>query len=208
VANIGIQLRSRLVKEALSLVLTKAGFAEFRELNQDDNDTVVVIDFEDCKDPEFVRLHQSNGAKIVALTSEAAARELEPEEIAPLSGILTYDLSSDTFVQCLHLICSGERVVPRHLALGRNSAVPSSAIQPRPADDARLSPREREALLHVAEGHSNKIIASRLGVAESTVKVHLKSVQRKIRVENRTQAAIWALANLPELDTTPRGGFV
>jgi DNA-binding CsgD family transcriptional regulator len=37
------------------------------------------------------------------------------------------------------------------------------------------------------------------------VKVHLKSVQRKIRVENRTQAAIWALANLPELVPPPRG---
>jgi two-component system nitrate/nitrite response regulator NarL len=42
-------------------------------------------------------------------------------------------------------------------------------------------------------------------MTEATVKVHLKSVLRKIRVENRTQAAIWALANLPELGDTPRG---
>jgi two-component system, NarL family, nitrate/nitrite response regulator NarL len=52
-------------------------------------------------------------------------------------------------------------------------------------------------------GHSNKLIARHLGITEATVKVHLKSVQRKIRVENRTQAAIWALANLPELKANP-----
>jgi two-component system nitrate/nitrite response regulator NarL len=53
-------------------------------------------------------------------------------------------------------------------------------------------------LTHLVAGHSNKAIARRLDIAEATVKVHLKSVLRKIRVENRTQAAIWALANLPE----------
>jgi two-component system nitrate/nitrite response regulator NarL len=53
-------------------------------------------------------------------------------------------------------------------------------------------------LTHLVAGHSNKVIARRLDIAEGTVKVHLKSVLRKIRVENRTQAAIWALANLPE----------
>jgi two-component system, NarL family, nitrate/nitrite response regulator NarL len=60
-------------------------------------------------------------------------------------------------------------------------------------------------LSHLTAGRSNKTIARELGIAEATVKVHLKSVQRKIRVENRTQAAIWALANLPELNATPRG---
>jgi two-component system nitrate/nitrite response regulator NarL len=53
-------------------------------------------------------------------------------------------------------------------------------------------------LSHLVDGHSNKAIARFLGMTEATVKVHLKSVLRKIRVENRTQAAIWALSNLPE----------
>jgi two-component system nitrate/nitrite response regulator NarL len=41
------------------------------------------------------------------------------------------------------------------------------------------------------------VIARELGITEAVVKVHLKRLLRKIRVENRTQAAIWALANLP-----------
>jgi two-component system nitrate/nitrite response regulator NarL len=50
----------------------------------------------------------------------------------------------------------------------------------------------------VAEGRSNKVIARILGIADATVKVHLKSLSRKIGVDNRTQAAMWALANLPK----------
>jgi two-component system nitrate/nitrite response regulator NarL len=60
-------------------------------------------------------------------------------------------------------------------------------------------------LLQVVEGHPNKVIAWHLGMAEATVKVHLKNVLRKIKVDNRTQAAIWALANMPELKPTPPG---
>jgi DNA-binding NarL/FixJ family response regulator len=58
----------------------------------------------------------------------------------------------------------------------------------------------KEILSHLLAGHSNKLIARELGITEATVKVHLKSVLRKIGADNRTQAAIWALANLPEIN--------
>src|SRR5262249_27979469 len=56
----------------------------------------------------------------------------------------------------------------------------------------QLSPREREVLTRLAEGDSNKQIARQCNITESTVKVHLKAILRKIVVHNRTQAAIWA----------------
>ena len=68
-----------------------------------------------------------------------------------------------------------------------------------------LSARETELFSQVVEVHSNKEIGRRLDITEATGKVHLKNVLRKIRVENRTQAAVWALANLPELVPAPRG---
>ena len=55
--------------------------------------------------------------------------------------------------------------------------------------------REREILQHLVMGASNKLIANRLGITEATVKVHLKTLLRKIDVNNRTQAAIWAMNN-------------
>jgi DNA-binding NarL/FixJ family response regulator len=60
--------------------------------------------------------------------------------------------------------------------------------------DPQLSQREREILFRLAEGDSNKQIARLCKITESTVKVHLKAILRKITVHNRTQAAIWAIA--------------
>jgi two-component system nitrate/nitrite response regulator NarL len=201
--NIEVSLRSRLVTDALSSVLMEAGFTVFHEPTQSDNNTIVIIDFDDCKDPESLSAHQARGVRIVALASATDSREIGFDEIAPLSGVLTYDLSASAFVRSLLVICSGERVFPRDLALERApQATPPSAEHP--PSGVHLTPREKETLSHLVAGHSNKVIALHLGITEATVKVHLKSVQRKIRVENRTQAAIWALANLPELGT-PRG---
>ena len=57
----------------------------------------------------------------------------------------------------------------------------------------KLSSREREILLSLAEGKSNKLIARMYNLSEATVKVHIKSILRKTRTQNRTQAAIWAV---------------
>jgi two-component system, NarL family, nitrate/nitrite response regulator NarL len=58
---------------------------------------------------------------------------------------------------------------------------------------AQLSPRERQVLICLARGESNKEIARSSHISEATVKVHLKAILRKINAQNRTQAAIWAI---------------
>ena len=132
------------------------------------------------------------------LANEIDCRGLAHDRIAALSGILTYDLSAEGFVSSLRLICSGERVFPRELTQPSKPGTSLHETSPTRSDVDRLSPREREILSYLTEGHSNKGIARILGITEATVKVHLKSLLRKIRVDNRTQAAIWALANLPK----------
>jgi two-component system, NarL family, nitrate/nitrite response regulator NarL len=61
---------------------------------------------------------------------------------------------------------------------------------------AQLSARELEILKFLVAGDSNKIIARTCNLAESTVKIHLKTILRKIGVRNRTQAAIWAMQHV------------
>jgi len=61
----------------------------------------------------------------------------------------------------------------------------------------RLSTRERAILCCLTDGDSNKTVARRMTMTEATVKVHIKTILRKIRVRNRTQAAIWAMSNDP-----------
>lgn len=76
-----------------------------------------------------------------------------------------------------------------------------SLLAQNPGDTGRassahnLSEREEQILRALVRGHSNKVIARMCTVTEATVKVHMKSILRKIQVENRTQAAIWALKN-------------
>src|SRR5258708_4202731 len=59
----------------------------------------------------------------------------------------------------------------------------------------QLSTREKSILRCLIEGDSNKSIARKIDIAEATVKVHVKAILRKIRVHNRTQAAIWGMNN-------------
>ena len=59
-----------------------------------------------------------------------------------------------------------------------------------------LSRRELVILRTLTEGASNKIIARKLVITESTVKVHMEAILRKLRLQNRTQAAIWARTHL------------
>ncbi|MFO7663509.1 MAG: response regulator transcription factor, partial [Chloroflexota bacterium] len=58
---------------------------------------------------------------------------------------------------------------------------------------ASLSPREMEILGYVTHGISNKDIASQLGISQQTVKNHMTAILRKLQVDDRTQAAIYAL---------------
>ncbi len=80
----------------------------------------------------------------------------------------------------------------------RSEAQPASARGSVPTGEKGqvLSSREAEILQCLVRGASNKDIARNLDMAEATVKVHLKAILRKIRVKNRTQAAIWAIGNL------------
>ena len=74
----------------------------------------------------------------------------------------------------------------------------SIVIQPRPSDAVHvaaqpLSDREGEVLALVAEGFTNKLIGSRLGISERTVKNHLTSIMTKLRAADRTHSVVTAL---------------
>ena len=82
--------------------------------------------------------------------------------------------------------------------LGGNEGDPqwTPALQNHP----RLSEREAQILDGLVRGHANKVIARSCDITEATVKVHMKSILRKIQVANRTQAAIWALEHGHSID--------
>lgn len=75
------------------------------------------------------------------------------------------------------------------------------ASEARSSYTPRLSARQQAILRCLIQGDSNKTIARKMAIAEATVKVHVKAILRRIRVHNRTQAAIWAMSNGPFIST-------
>lgn len=131
-----------------------------------------------------------------------------------LDGYILKDISAEGLLKSLHLIMTGEKVYPTSVLsflLNQHETTPAND-EPRtlPANDHRLSRRELKIICHLAYGEPNKVIARRLNITEATVKVHVKTILRKLGAANRTQAAIWAISNglgsgaLPALQTPIR----
>jgi two-component system nitrate/nitrite response regulator NarL len=116
-------------------------------------------------------------------------------------------MTCDVFVKSIELVMMGETIFPPAflsfvLDAESGNATPASDENSHAilvtADDSvapQLSPREKSILRCLIEGDSNKSIARKIDIAEATVKVHVKAILRKIRVQNRTQAAIWGMNN-------------
>lgn len=135
--------------------------------------------------------------KVVVLTTSVQPRPLAEYFSAGVDGYLLKDISTEALIGSLNLVLAGERVFPSQLIpliLRGTSAMPTMA-NTATAEGANLSDRELQILGCLVEGASNKMIANRLSVTEATIKVHVKSILRKINAQNRTQAAIWALNN-------------
>jgi two-component system nitrate/nitrite response regulator NarL len=132
---------------------------------------------------------------IAGVPSQIAAQQrakIKPKAILPSC------LSAEALNLTLQLVILGENL---YLAPGETIGAVSPV--PRafgPGEGSNLSPREAQILSFITKGASNKVIARELNVAESTVKVHVKSVLRKIDVGNRTQAAIWAMGHCEDRD--------
>src|ERR1700732_1773723 len=107
------------------------------------------------------------------------------------------------FTKSLELVMLGETIVPREIMpfmlrdeIELEDEVDAEALAIVQSNDARpLSAQEKRILCYLVDGFSNKAIARKIDIAEATVKVHIKAILRKIRVHNRTQAAIWGMNN-------------
>lgn len=132
-------------------------------------------------------------SRIVMLTSTANQRHFSECLAAGVDGYLLTDISREVLVDSLRLVFLGEKVFPTILAawiVADGRETPASA----PVDGGKnLSPRELEILHLLIDGASNKCIAKRLGIADATVKVHLRKILKKLNASNRTQAAVWAV---------------
>lgn len=135
--------------------------------------------------------------KLVTLTSQTSTKVLYQAFAGGADALLHNDISYPALIDSLRLVMLGEKVFPSKLTCELLHGLDDTQISvtlPR-KNGSRLTERETEILLALAKGQSNKVIANLLEINEATVKTHLKNIQRKLNVANRTQAAIWALTN-------------
>ena len=161
---------------------------------------IIIIDNGTAKGGEekYEALHQRfPEARIVVLADTFELEEVIHAFAVGVAGYLVKEISCEPLLVSLRLVALGEKVLPSQFVgnLCDRGLRPSSASSDWTSDVAlvNLSEREVQILRDLILGHPNKVISRRLGISEATVKVYVKTVLRKLRVSNRTQAAIWAV---------------
>jgi two-component system, NarL family, nitrate/nitrite response regulator NarL len=156
---------------------------------------------------------QHPSARIVVI---ANSFDLHLAQLAVAAGVDSFCLATvdrEVLISVLELTVLGEQVLPwsviqplLDVASTVSALKQTSSSSDQSAPDpkvGKLSPRETVILQSLMGGEANKVIARKLEITEATIKVHVKSILRKIGVANRTQAAMWANENLRVTEKLP-----
>lgn len=144
-------------------------------------------------------------AQVLMLTVSEDEQDLTAALRGGAAGYLLKTMDGPDLAAALRRAHEGESVVSPEMMSKLVSALRASAL-PAPAPqvaalaetggapdvEAGLSPREGEILREIVQGASNKEIARRLGIAETTVKIHVQHILRKLGLSSRVQVAVWA----------------
>lgn len=145
-------------------------------------------------------------SRVLMLTVSEDAQDLATALRNGAQGYLLKTIDGDLLAQAIRRAALGEPVVSQELmgklvaafqSQGGPPSTPTSPQQPlpdAPVDEVSspLSPREEEVLREIARGASNKEIARTLQIAETTVKIHVQHILRKLGLSSRVQAAVYA----------------
>lgn len=213
---------SELLREGLSRILEAAKFrvlfsaACIHDLLQkplaQHRSILLIIDVGGTDaDAEFAQIAEFKAiyptSHVVALADHCLSTDIVSAFRAGADGYLTKVAAYDTFIKALELVMLGQTVLPaetstfiqdirhgpKHDAVADELTNDIIKVEDEVEDLEILSNRENCILRRLIEGESNKAIAREINIAEATVKVHVKAILRKIRVRNRTQAAVWAM---------------
>jgi two-component system nitrate/nitrite response regulator NarL len=143
------------------------------------------------------------GTRILMLTVSENENDLAAALRAGADGYLLKTVESDHLGDTIVKVLDGESVISPEMLTKLVSVFRARPAEsaPAPLEPASgpspdlLSPREREILLLIARGDSNKLIARSLDIAETTVKIHVQHILRKLGLSSRVQAAVYATAH-------------
>jgi len=131
---------------------------------------------------------------VLMLTVSEDADDLLETLKAGATGYLLKNIETETLVDAIRRAARGESIISPQMTAKLIQGVRSqNRAAPAVAEKEKLSPREREILSCLARGESNKEIARALELAESTVKIHVQNIFKKLNLSSRVQAAVYAV---------------
>jgi two-component system nitrate/nitrite response regulator NarL len=179
----------RFVGEAAS---GREGIEAARRLRPD----MILLDLnmKDMNGVEVLKTLKDEGldARIIMLTVSDQAEDLMAALQAGADGYLLKDMEPEDLMQQLAEAARGKVTISERLT---QLLVASLREKSRPASpaEAGLTEQENRILEQLVDGKSNKLIARELGIAEGTVKVHVKHLLKKLNLRSRVEAAVWAV---------------
>jgi len=210
-ASLSVLAPSPLLRAGLAALLRTMGFepveeaADLKELKRRTTDTrraeILLISLPQRDERLDALIQESKAwaphAKVVLLAPALDMPALSACFAAGAAGYLLEDISRDGLQHSLSLVSAGENVFPSDLAnaLSNSTSKPSGRVNAM--DQLRqlhATDREIDILRCIAKGESNSLIGRKFGISEAEVSAHIKQILRKIRVSNRTQAALWGVA--------------
>ena len=133
--------------------------------------------------------------RVVMLTISDEDNDVMDAILAGACGYLLKDASIQELVSGIHAAARGEALISPHIAAKVLQRVRATSVQPNIAETIRaeLSEREIEVLKLIANGKDNAVIAAELHISPKTVKNHISNILMKLQIDNRIQAAVYAV---------------
>jgi two-component system nitrate/nitrite response regulator NarL len=130
---------------------------------------------------------------VLMLTVSEDAEDLSTALKNGARGYLLKNIEAEYLTQSIKRAAAGEAVIADAMTAKLVMQFRSGMNAPVVAEKEKLTPRERETMVCVARGESNKEIARNLSVAESTVKIHVQNILKKLNLSSRVQIAVYAV---------------
>ncbi|MDO4720644.1 MAG: response regulator transcription factor [Peptostreptococcaceae bacterium] len=131
--------------------------------------------------------------KVIMLTIHDDREYLLESLNAGANGYVLKDAQSDDLIRAIETVYSGGSYVHPSLAGELFHEMNRQRVRKETGVGNALTKRESEVLCLIAKGQSNKGISDKLHISEKTVKNHVSSILRKLHLQDRTQAAIYAI---------------
>jgi len=190
-------LQSRNIEVAASVGSGQEGIDEAGKINPD----VILLDINMPGMNGLETLKKLRQKKIespvLMLTMSREEADLRAALQNGAQGYLLKDMEPEELIPALEAVANGDNIVAKELVGSLTRIVQSKdsgtseTTEESPFSD--LTPRELEILGHIAEGQSNKAIARDLDISDGTVKLHVKSILRKLGMHSRVEAAVKAV---------------